>query len=153
MINPIPADEYIYENENARIIMKNLIQKIPIKKDTVITEKMAIQIYDALINNYPKRLEINDQVLFQYIIYHVNKNAKKWGSKLYNNNLLPHMYNYCLKPFSISSRYLLRTNCIDELTFPFFETVFFQYSFIFCVCVKNMIIYLFIIYSTIHNGI
>ena len=22
MINPIPADEYIYENENARIIMK-----------------------------------------------------------------------------------------------------------------------------------
>ena len=51
MINPIPADEYIYENENARIIMKNLIQKIPIKKDTVITEKMAIQIYDALINN------------------------------------------------------------------------------------------------------
>lgn len=60
MINPIPADEYIYENENARIIMKNLIQKIPIKKDTVITEKMAIQIYDALINNYPKRLEIND---------------------------------------------------------------------------------------------
>lgn len=32
MINPIPADEYIYENENARIIMKNLIQKIPIKK-------------------------------------------------------------------------------------------------------------------------
>ena len=62
MINPIPADEYIYENENARIIMKNLIQKIPIKKDTVITEKMAIQIYDALINNYPKRLEINDQV-------------------------------------------------------------------------------------------
>ena len=62
MINTIPADEYIYENENARIIMKNLIQKIPIKKDTVITEKMAIQIYDALINNYPKRLEINDQV-------------------------------------------------------------------------------------------
>lgn len=62
MINPIPADEYIYENENARIIMKNLIQKIPIKKDTVITEKMTIQIYDALINNYPKRLEINDQV-------------------------------------------------------------------------------------------
>ena len=62
MINPIPADEYIYENENARIIMKNLIQKIPIKKDTVITEKMVIQIYDALINNYPKRLEINDQV-------------------------------------------------------------------------------------------
>lgn len=62
MINPIPADEYIYENENARIIMKNLIQKIPIKKDTVITEKMAIQIYGALINNYPKRLEINDQV-------------------------------------------------------------------------------------------
>ena len=62
MINPIPADEYIYENENARIIMKNLIQKIPIKKDTVITEKMEIQIYDALINNYPKRLEINDQV-------------------------------------------------------------------------------------------
>ena len=62
MINPIPADEYIYENENARIIMKNLIQKISIKKDTVITEKMAIQIYDALINNYPKRLEINDQV-------------------------------------------------------------------------------------------
>ena len=62
MINPIPADEYIYENENARIIMKNLIQKIPIKKDTVITEEMAIQIYDALINNYPKRLEINDQV-------------------------------------------------------------------------------------------
>ncbi len=62
MINPIPADEYIYENENARIIMKNLIQKIPIKKDTVITEKMAIQIYDALVNNYPKRLEINDQV-------------------------------------------------------------------------------------------
>lgn len=42
--------------------MKNLIQKIPIKKDTVITEKMAIQIYDALVNNYPKRLEINDQV-------------------------------------------------------------------------------------------
>lgn len=62
MINPIPADEYIYENENARIIMKNLIQKIPIKKDTVITEKMAIQIYDVLVNNYPKRLEINDQV-------------------------------------------------------------------------------------------
>ena len=62
MINPISADEYIYENENARIIMKNLIQKIPIKKDTVITEKMAIQIYDVLVNNYPKRLEINDQV-------------------------------------------------------------------------------------------
>ena len=27
--------------------------------------------------------------------------------------------NYCLKPFSISSRYLLRTNCIEESTLPF----------------------------------
>lgn len=62
MLNPIPADEYTYENENARIIMKKLISKIPIKKDTVITEDMAIQIYDAIINDHPKRLEINGQV-------------------------------------------------------------------------------------------
>lgn len=119
MINPIPADEYIYENENARIIMKNLIQKIPIKKDTVITEKWQFKYMmhsSIIIQNGSKSMI---RYLFQYIIYHVNKNAKKWGSKLYNNNLLPHMYNYCLKLFSISSRYLLRTNCIEESTLPF----------------------------------
>lgn len=89
MINPIPADEYIYENENARIIMKNLIQKIPIKKDTVITEKWQFKYMmhsSIIIQNGSKSMI---RYLFQYIIYHVNKNAKKWGSKLYNNNLLP----------------------------------------------------------------
>ena len=62
MINPLSADEYTYENKTARIIMEKIISKIPLRRGTYITEEMAIQIYNSIVNNHPKRLEINGQV-------------------------------------------------------------------------------------------
>ena len=48
MINPHSSDEYLYENENTRLLMSSIIPKINLDTKVLITENIAIFLYNQI---------------------------------------------------------------------------------------------------------
>lgn len=55
-------DEYMYENENARLLMKDIIGKVVLSPNEEITEKFALDLYNHIHNTPEKVFYADDRV-------------------------------------------------------------------------------------------
>ena len=51
MVNTHSADEYNYENENARLLIESILPKLQLDTRDIITEENALYLYNKVTHN------------------------------------------------------------------------------------------------------